>query len=878
MAKTPSKALILLALSAALGGLTTAGESAVSGTEGALTPVHPPRQPAADDGLDPAQLGPRPASPDGPPVTVRFRWPLLAQDWQHSFNYVDLDPSGGIQDWACRAITYDTHAGNDVMIRDFVEMDQGRFIVAAAAGTVIRAEDGFFDRSAFIGGNGPNNFVYVQHDDGSTGLYLHHRKWSSLVGAGERVFEGQPLALVGSSGFSSDPHVHFEVGDADGTAQEPFAGACRPGTTLWKPPQPAHTQDNAMSVYSAGLTIYTPDIYTIKERYPDVTRVEQNPAANAFFFWHRNADIHAGDVSRVVFRKPDGTVYADDSTTWTAPAAYDWLYWQTFLPGSGSLGNWTVEYYQNGQLALTKSFTLAAGPFSNPVVSPAAYAVTKGVASGVLQGTDADSGIVRFELVTPPAHGEVRLSGPRSARFRYVPEAGYSGPDSFQVRARDTEYRDSAPATISLTVLPTRQNVLRLEGDTEEDYLEVPANALLDTPGNAFTVEAWIRPGIGSNQYQRVIDRRGAGPSDTRGVALRLVPDGWVEFSLGRGSDAAYCYSIGRIPLTRWTHVALTYDGTYQRIFLNGALDNFCFAPGAISWAGTGALRIGGGFGSFETYRGDLDEVRWWAAARSEAELRAGAQCGFYSSPLPAALRGNWRLDGNAQDSTVNALHGVRLPGASFEATDPGTPLRCAGVNRDGDGFTDAADNCPLIAQASQADADVDGAGDACDLCPAAKDPAQADLDLDGVGDACDRCPFVGDTAQADADGDGAGDACDPFAGDATRGVPSAAITLTAVHDRVAGLSNFSWTAEPRSARYEFHRGTLEMVRARFYGTCQNGRDANPNDRAFAEGESPAPGAAYFYLVLGVAADGTRGLAGTDAGGQLRDLRARDCR
>ncbi len=847
-------------------------------SRGSLRPVHPEAATVLDDGLAAPLPPPSAPAPDGPPVTVRFRWPLLAQDWQHSFNYVDLDPSGAIKDWNCQGITYDTHLGNDVMIRDFVEMDEGRFVVAAAAGEVVRVEDGYFDRAAGVGGTGPNNFVYVRHDDGSTGLYLHHRKWSALVGAGERVFEGQPLALVGSSGFSSDPHVHFEVADADGTVQEPFSGPCRTGASLWKPPQPGHTLANTMNVYSAGMTIFTPDLNTIKERYPDVTRVEQNPAANAFFFWHRNTDIHAGDVSRVVFRKPDGTVYDDNSYTWTAAAAYDWLYWQTFLPGTGSLGNWTIEYYQNGLLALTKSFTLAAAPFSNPVVEAAAASAGKGVASGVLKGSDADSGVVRFDLVTPPAHGEVRFGGPRGARFRYVPESGYSGPDSFQMKAPDTEFRDSAPATISLSVTPVRHNVLRLEGDTEHDYVEVPANPALDTPGNAFTVEAWLRPGIGSSQYQRVIDRRSPVDFDLRGVSLRLVPDGWVEFAVGRGASAAYCYSIARLPLTRWTHVALTYDGTYQRLYVNGQLDNFCFAPGTISWAGTGALRIGGGFGSFETYRGDIDEVRWWGAARSENEIRAGAQCAFYSSPLPAALRGNWRFNGDAQDSSANALHGVRVAGASFETTDPGTPLRCAGVNLDGDGFGDAADNCPLVAQGSQADGDADGVGDACDLCPATKDTAQADLDLDGVGDACDRCPFVGDTAQVDTDGDGAGDACDPFSADAARGVPSAAIVLTAGHDRITGISTFSWSAEPRSTRYEFYRGTLEMLRARFYGTCQNGRDADPNDRQFAENESPAPGSAYFYLVLGVGADGTRGLAGLDSAGRLRDLRGRDCR
>ncbi len=80
----------------------------------------------------------------------------------------------------------------------------------------------------------------------------------------------------------------------------------------------------------------------------------------------------------------------------------------------------------------------------------------------------------------------------------------------------------------------------------------------------------------------------------------------------------------------------------------------------------------------------------------------------------------------------------------------PGGPRKDA----DGDGVLNAADNCPLLANADQADTDADGAGDACD----------PDDDGDAVPDAGDNCPTVPNPGQADADGDGSGDACDPVA------------------------------------------------------------------------------------------------------------------
>lgn len=69
----------------------------------------------------------------------------------------------------------------------------------------------------------------------------------------------------------------------------------------------------------------------------------------------------------------------------------------------------------------------------------------------------------------------------------------------------------------------------------------------------------------------------------------------------------------------------------------------------------------------------------------------------------------------------------------------------------DGDGITNASDNCPHHANADQHDEDGDGIGDVCDNCPAVANPSQADttetevpLQLsDGVGDACDLRPAL---------------------------------------------------------------------------------------------------------------------------------------
>jgi Thrombospondin type 3 repeat len=59
----------------------------------------------------------------------------------------------------------------------------------------------------------------------------------------------------------------------------------------------------------------------------------------------------------------------------------------------------------------------------------------------------------------------------------------------------------------------------------------------------------------------------------------------------------------------------------------------------------------------------------------------------------------------------------------------------------DGDGVLNAADNCPMVANATQHDEDKDARGDACDNCPHVLNPDQANTDADGVGNLCDPNP-----------------------------------------------------------------------------------------------------------------------------------------
>jgi murein DD-endopeptidase MepM/ murein hydrolase activator NlpD len=88
----------------------------------------------------------------------------------------------------------------------------GTPIVAAAAGTVVHA--GWSD-----GGYG--YMVEVEHADGNMTRYGHNDR--VLVSKGQQVSQGQQVSEMGSTGFSTGPHLHFEVHPRGQGAVNPMA-------------------------------------------------------------------------------------------------------------------------------------------------------------------------------------------------------------------------------------------------------------------------------------------------------------------------------------------------------------------------------------------------------------------------------------------------------------------------------------------------------------------------------------------------------------------------------------------------------------------------------------------------------------------------------
>ncbi|MCH5197330.1 MAG: peptidoglycan DD-metalloendopeptidase family protein [Oscillospiraceae bacterium] len=77
----------------------------------------------------------------------------------------------------------------------------GKTVVAAAQGTVVVA--GVHSSYGY--------YVKIDHGRGMQTLYAHCMAGSLMVKVGDKVYEGQPIAKVGQTGYATGPHLHFEV-------------------------------------------------------------------------------------------------------------------------------------------------------------------------------------------------------------------------------------------------------------------------------------------------------------------------------------------------------------------------------------------------------------------------------------------------------------------------------------------------------------------------------------------------------------------------------------------------------------------------------------------------------------------------------------------
>jgi hypothetical protein len=165
-----------------------------------------------------------------------------------------------------------------------------------------------------------------------------------------------------------------------------------------------------------------------------------------------------------------------------------------------------------------------------------------------------------------------------------------------------------------------------LSFDGVDDSVTVADANSLDLAAG-MTLEAWVNPGAMDGWESVVVKERGTGSYSYALYAQdggaqpggATVPSG----NLHANGNFRTLRGVSPIAAGTWTHVATTYNGETQRLFVNGVEVASRAQAGSID-VGTGNLRIGGNdVWAGEYFQGLIDEVRIYDRALTASEITA---------------------------------------------------------------------------------------------------------------------------------------------------------------------------------------------------------------------------------------------------------------
>ncbi|MEC5165520.1 streptogramin lyase [Flavobacterium sp. PL11] len=157
-----------------------------------------------------------------------------------------------------------------------------------------------------------------------------------------------------------------------------------------------------------------------------------------------------------------------------------------------------------------------------------------------------------------------------------------------------------------------------LNFDGINDYVEIPNEAHFDFT-NQMTVEFWMNSNAIPQQWDALITKGDATWSVT------LTAEGKINFA-GTGSFGNVT-SNSVVTDGTWKHIAVTYNGNYAIIYIDGLEDNRLAGTGNIVNS-SDKVSIGENLQTIgRHYEGNIDEVRFWNLARTESQITANINC-----------------------------------------------------------------------------------------------------------------------------------------------------------------------------------------------------------------------------------------------------------
>ena len=149
---------------------------------------------------------------------------------------------------------------------------------------------------------------------------------------------------------------------------------------------------------------------------------------------------------------------------------------------------------------------------------------------------------------------------------------------------------------------------------TPQNGINVPVSDSLNTVVDAISIGGWFRVDANSDTGLR----RDSGYLLEDQSASEATPDAWA-FTIWSGGSYTLVWGKIIVKQKEWTHIAGTYDGKVQSLYINGELDTTANKTGKID---TPANALGLGKYSSEIYVGGMDELFLFNRALSLNELK----------------------------------------------------------------------------------------------------------------------------------------------------------------------------------------------------------------------------------------------------------------
>ncbi len=370
--------------------------------------------------------------------------------------------------------------------------------------------------------------------------------------------------------------------------------------------------------------------------------------------------------------------------------------------GTGTTANDLVGS-NPGNLLTGASWTAPDSPIDRIVAAPGSNAVI------TLAGSDADTNVMALHITGLPTNGSLfqsdgttpvaagdtvsdssNLSTPSGTAItgRVVYRSTNGGNDRFTFVAHDLDAAgvDSSPVTVDISdsTPPVAAAGTALQfTSAENDVVVVPDSTSLDDAVDNVSVELWFRATTNDSNGGTTLLEKG-GPFHTYPYTLRLTATNGIGTITFATFDGRWVPVINSSPFAlndgEWHHVAGVRGGgnQFMRLYVDGQLQGELTAADNTALANLNLGNITNNqplsFGNttvtpLTPFQGELDEVRVWNSARSQAEIQADMNKTLTGSE--AGLVGYWRFDEGSgslvRDLSTNANDGVLGSGGTAD-------------------------------------------------------------------------------------------------------------------------------------------------------------------------------------------------------------------